>query len=129
MARPLKYKTPEELEKAVKAYFRKCDRGRQVKYLNKKGDVITAKLPIPSTVEGLSVHLDITRKTLLNYEGRPEFLHIITSAKEKIASRLMEDSLMNLTNPVMAKLNLAANFGYADKAEVKVKTKKVKFNF
>ena len=134
--RPLKYDTPEKLERAIVAYFKKCDKGRKVKMLNRKGDVIAGILPIPYTIEGLAVHLGLSRQGILDYanlhskqDGKERFLDIISQAKEKIASRLVEDSLLGVTNPVMAKLNLSANFGYADKSEVRVKTKKVKFNF
>ena len=133
MARPkgsLKYKSAKALHEAIEQYFSLCDEGRVICYYNpKKGKREDIKMTIPYTVEGLADHLGVVRQTLLNYSEDPRFLDIITRAKEKISRRLMEDALLGATNPVMAKLNLAANFGYSDKQEIGVSTTEIDFGF
>jgi len=67
VGRPLKYKTVEELQEAIDAYF--------------------ALNPERPTVTGLALHLGFhSRKSFYNYEERPEFLHTIKSATLKIES-------------------------------------------
>ena len=48
--RPLKYKTAEELDKAIEQYYADCQKQMR-----------------PYTMSGLAVALGIDRKTLLNY--------------------------------------------------------------
>ena len=133
MARPkgtLKFKSKKALQEAIDNYFLECDQGRMVTFFNKKKEEwITAQRPIPYTIEGLAESLKVTTRTLINYEKNEDYFPIISGAKAKIARMLMEDGLMGANNPIMTKLNLSANFGYSEKSEVEVKTKKVKFNF
>jgi hypothetical protein len=65
--RPLKYKTVEELQEAIDAYF--------------------ALNPERPTVTGLALHLGFhSRKSFYNYEERPEFSQPIKNALNKIRS-------------------------------------------
>lgn len=65
MARPLKYKTPEDLESAVYEYFQK--RGGEGQK--------------PPTISGLALHLGFEdRQSIYDYKERPKFSHIIKKA-------------------------------------------------
>ena len=83
MARPLRYKTVAELQEAIDKYFEECE-GKPL--LDDDGNAITTKNgnPIiigakPPTVTGLALALGFTtRQSLLNYQGRKQFLDTIT---------------------------------------------------
>jgi hypothetical protein len=125
--RPLKFKSVEELETKIQAYFDACD-----PHIEEVKDIVwdkTAKTydeifvkrmsrQIPYTITGLAVALDTSRETLLNYEDREEFFDTIKRAKEKIhafvEARLFEN---NATGPIF---NLKNNFGWRDKTETEV---------
>ena len=85
--RPLKYATPEELAKAVDAYF-----------------VEKADKP---TMSGLALHLGfLSRKSMYNYQERPDFLHIIKRARsivemgyeERLHTQICTGSIFALKN-------------------------------
>lgn len=63
--RPLKFKTPEELQKKIDAYFNET----------KEEELM---------ITGLAVYLDTSRETLMNYEKKDEFFDTIKKAKAKI---------------------------------------------
>lgn len=66
--RPLKYKTPEEIQAAIDVFFSECDTQEK-----------------PYTITGLALALGFTsRQALLNYEDRPEFFDSIKSAKLRV---------------------------------------------
>lgn len=113
MARPLKYKTVEELEAAIDAYFKACE-GRVLEVdgapvLNKYG------LPVivdrhPPTVTGLALALGFTsRKALLDYQGRKAFCNTITRAKTRVES-YTEERLFDRDGVNGAKFSLVNNF-------------------
>lgn len=86
MARPLKYKTVEELQAAIDRYFESC-KGEILR--DPEGNAVTDKhgRPIiidaePPTVTGLALALGFaSRKALLDYQGRKAFCNTITRAK------------------------------------------------
>lgn len=63
--RPLKYKTVEEIEPLIEAYFKNTPKDEW-------------------TITGLALALDTSRKTLVDYEGRDEFCNTIKRAKDII---------------------------------------------
>ena len=77
--RPLKFKSVEELDKKIEAYFKSC-------YAVKTDDVgIQYKANIvPLTVSGLALALDTTRVTLLDYGAKDEYSYSIRKAKARI---------------------------------------------
>lgn len=99
--RPLLYKTAEDMEVIINAYFEDC----------KKRDV-------PFTVSGLADELDMDRRTLLDYSKRDEFLPTIKRAKRKVERHLEERMLAS--NGIVAGVifNAKNNFGWVDKTEV-----------
>lgn len=99
MARPLKYKTVDELQTAIDKYFEDCE-GKPL--LNDDGEAVFDKYgnPVvigarPPTVTGLALALGFTnRQSLLNYQGKKQFLDTITRAKsrcEEYAERRLYD--------------------------------------
>lgn len=74
--RPPKYKSQEEIEEKIDAYFKECegelltdDEGQPV--LNKWGNPVIINQR-PPTVTGLALALGFsTRLSLLNYQGKP----------------------------------------------------------
>lgn len=104
VGRPKKFKTPEQLQKKVDAYFKKMDKeGR------------------PYLVTGLALHLDCTRTTLIEYEGKirgrekgEEFANIIKKAKAKCEHWLYENALMKKASHTMAIFSLKANYNWKD---------------
>ncbi|GAG80283.1 unnamed protein product, partial [marine sediment metagenome] len=83
-----KFKTPEDLQKAVDAYFVRCDSGLTETIYNKRnGKEVTINTPIPYTIEGLVNMLSISRNCLKDYKwgkGYEAYHHIIRNARNKI---------------------------------------------
>lgn len=89
--------------------------------MDKKGKPIVVNKPKPYTIEGLCVHLNIDRRTLLNYQkqkGYEEYFHIIKRAKLKINAELIEGTMTGKYKEGISIFNLKNNFGYTDKQEV-----------
>lgn len=104
VGRPPKYKTKEEIEEKIEAYFKKCegeilkdDNGEPV--LNKWGKPVVINCR-PPTVTGLALALGFTTRTsLLNYQGKKEFMDTITRAKTMIEA-YTEERLLTEMEPV-----------------------------
>jgi hypothetical protein len=111
--RPLKFKSPEELQKAIDGYFDKCIATQYDKELGKNIEIIV----IPPTVSGLAVELDTTRQTLVDYEGKDGFIDTIKKAKQKIES-YAERALVTNRNPAGVIFSLKNNYGWVDKQEI-----------
>lgn len=116
VGRPLKYKTVEELSKAIDEYFDYCDNRIQQVYSKKSDGVIEIINSAPYTMSGLAYAMGIDRDTLLNYSKKEEYFGTIKSARDKVHSdveqRLMENNARG------AIFNLKNNFGWKDKTEV-----------
>lgn len=98
MARPLKYKSADELQSRVNEYFE------------------TTKW----TLAGLAEFLDIDRQTLYNYAERDEFFDIIKKAREKVEAKY-EERLIYDGQPTGVIFALK-NMGWKDKTEVEQNT-------
>lgn len=119
---PPMYKTPEEMQKVIDKYFEDCSG----EYIVIDGEVATDKHghPIktkerPLTITGLALALGFTtRQSLLNYEGKPEFLDTIKRAKSKI-EQYAEERLYDKDGVNGAKFNLSNNFkGWSEKQQI-----------
>ncbi len=80
------------------------------------------KLP---TIEGLALHLDVTRSTIYEWRGdetKPEFSDIIDKLMSKQANMLANNSLSGDYNPVISKVMLTKH-GYTDKVETDITSK------
>ena len=135
--RPLLFKTPEELQKRINAYFRHCDphvttvraleypkqensRGKMVPDYDAEPVVVRKKVisdQIPYTVTGLALYLKTSRETLLNYEARDEFFDTIKEAKLK-CENFAEIQLYSGKNVAGSIFNLKNNFSWLDTKQV-----------
>lgn len=99
--RPLKFKTPEQLQEAINAYYSECE--------------IKEK---PLSLSGLAEALDIARKTLVNYSYRDEFLPTIEKARRKVERDNEERLIGGKGNATGIIFSMKNNFGWVDKTEV-----------
>ena len=112
--RPPKYKSKKEIEGLIEQYFEDCkgkpyldEKGRP---LRDKGRIIWKEYPHPPTVTGLALALGFTtRKSLLEYQGKPEFVNTITRAKTVI-EEYAERRLFDREGVQGAKFSLINNF-------------------
>lgn len=99
-----KFKSPDEMQEKIEAYFKSCE-GVLLKYddgkpvFNKYGEpVIYGEVPL--TVTGLALALGFTsRRALLDYQAKPAYKAIIETAKLRIENyaerRLYDKDGMN----------------------------------
>lgn len=114
VGRPPKYKNKEEIEEKIEAYFKECegeilkdDNGEPV--LNKWGKPVVINCR-PPTVTGLALALGFTTRTsLLNYQGKREFMDTITRAKTRIEA-YAEERLFDRDGTNGAQFSLRNNF-------------------
>lgn len=102
--RPLAYQTVEELQEKIDAYFADRDTAER-----------------PYTIYGLALALDMDRKRLLQYEGRPAFCHAIKAAKERIRASVEDRIMAGQQNVAGLIFWLKNNAEWADKKEIEHK--------
>jgi hypothetical protein len=120
VGRPPKYKTVEELQTVIDAYFKSCD-GEMLKddednlILDKYGHPVFIHVK-PPTVTGLALALGFnSRQTLLNYQGKRQFMDTITRAKAR-CEEYTETRLYDRDGAMGAKFSLTNNFkGWRDR--------------
>lgn len=100
VGRPKIFKSVEEVEEKINAYFKYCEDKDK-----------------PYTMSGLSYYLGIDRKTLLNYSKEEEFFHTIKKARDRVQMQLEENALMNISNSTFTIFNLKNNFDWKDRIE------------
>lgn len=119
--RPRKYETPEEMQKIIDDYFLECEATKEV-----------------PTISGLAFALDMSRKSLLDYENsdsrgclknvdpdmRENFSHTIKRAKAFIHSRY-EQALFSKNSVTGAIFTLKNNCGWVDRVEQVVENKEI----
>jgi hypothetical protein len=99
--RPLKFKSPQEIEDAANEYFNECNKKHR-----------------PLTITGLAIALDTDRRTLLNYEDKEEFFPTIKKIKQKVEN-YAEECLYDKDVPTTGVIfNLKNNYGWVDKQEL-----------
>lgn len=108
--RPPKFKTPEAMQKVIDAYFDSCwdidEDGKR-------------KQTRPYTITGLALALGMSRRALLDYEKKDEFLPTIKRAK-LIVENWVEEQLYRKTQVTGAIFNLKNNYGWKDKNETDI---------
>lgn len=122
MARPLKYKTVQELQTAIDEYFKACE-GEILKdeenqpVFNKFGQPVIINQK-PPTVTGLALALGFTsRQALLNYQAKKMFVDTITRAKSRCED-YAESRLFDRDGSNGAKFSLSNNFkGWSEKQQ------------
>ena len=101
MARPLKYKTPKELKKAITKYFNNCDKENK-----------------PSTISGLALALGfLTREALLSYNEKEGLGDIVKEAKLKIQKSYEEQLIIRRSGATGLIFILKNNFNWKDRQE------------
>lgn len=114
VGRPPIYKTVNEIEGKIDAYFKECegeilkdDNGKTV--LNKFGNPVVINRR-PPTVTGLALALGFTsRLDLLRYQGKEEFCNTITRAKSMV-EQYAEERLFDRDGSNGAQFSLRNNF-------------------
>lgn len=120
--RPLKYKTVQDLQNAIDAYFKSC-KGEILKdseeqpVFNKFGQPVIINQK-PPTVTGLALALGFTtRQSLLNYQAKKQFVDTITRAKSRCED-YAESRLFDRDGSNGAKFSLSNNFrGWSEKSQ------------
>lgn len=116
VGRPLKFKTPEELEAAIDAYFDACDRAN------------VEELVKPYTMSGLAIAMGIDRTTLCNYAHRDEFFNTIKKARAKV-EEFAERQLYRSGQVAGTIFSLKNNFNWKDKKEIEHEGKVFNFHY
>lgn len=99
VGRPPKFKTAEEMEEAIDAYFSECDEKSK-----------------PYTITGLAIACGFeSRQSIFDYSKKPEFSYTLKKAKMKVEEFLEQRLLENA--PTGTIFNLKNNFGWKDKTE------------
>ena len=96
MARPPKYTDVDILQQKIDEYFAEQDKHGK-----------------PYTIAGLCRACDMTRQSLLTYEGKPEFFDTIKKAKAK-CEEYLEELLYVGKNPAGVIFGLKNNYGWTD---------------
>jgi hypothetical protein len=96
--RPVKYKTPKDIQKKIDQYFEDC----------------ISKEEYP-TITGLALALDLTRQGLIEYQNKEDFSDTIKKAKLRVEAAIEQRLFHN--NPTGCIFNLKNNFGWRDKIE------------
>lgn len=121
VGRPLLFQSVEELDQKINEYF-ESRAPHVVKKLVKRtkadggsywaeDEVMSDQRPV--TITGLAVYLGTTRKTLLGYKEREEFLPSIASALARCEE--YGESQLYEGNANGAKFSLQNNYGWVDK--------------
>lgn len=117
LRKPLKYKTAEELQKAVDEYFDYCDNKTKEMHSEKLGDMIVPD-PEPYTMAGLAYHIGLTRMGLLKYSRRERFSEVIERAKSRVEADIERRMSSKDTFTPGQIFNLKNNFGWKDRHDV-----------
>ena len=123
VGRPPMYKTKEEIQEKIDAYFKDCN-GEIVTdadgnpMIDKYGNVVRIGVR-PLTITGLALALGFnSRQALLNYQGKAEFNYTITRAKAKV-EQYAEERLYDKDGANGAKFSLSNNFeGWREKQQI-----------
>ncbi len=107
--RPLLFKTKEDLQEKIDAYFASCYRFNEETNIN--------ECIRPLTISGLAVELETSRKTIIEYDEKEEFSNTIKKAKERIEN-WTEEQLYRNTQVTGVIFNLKNNYDWKDKQEI-----------
>lgn len=114
MGKPRVWKSPEDMQQAIDAYFAACD---GTPLLDTDGNPMFDKLgrPVmagqkPYTITGLALALNFTgRQALLDYQGRGEYADTVTRAKAR-CEQYAESRLFDRDGAMGAKFSLVNNY-------------------
>lgn len=120
---PPYYTSVEDMQEKIDAYFAEC---RERVMTDSDGNVLYGKngKPLtypekPLTITGLALALGFnSRQSLLNYQGKAEFVDTIMRAKAEV-ERYAEERLFDKDGANGAKFSLANNFeGWKEKQQI-----------
>ena len=114
VGRPPKWKSKEELDNLINAYF------LSIQDPDKPGVYIR-----PPTITGLAVFLDTTRETLSDYKENDEFSDSLKAAKAKCENWVEENAMLGKANATFSIFNLKNNYGWKDKTEQDISVKEL----
>lgn len=122
VGRPPMYKSVEEIQEKIDAYFEECE-GQPyivdgVALTDKNGKpIIVGEKPL--TITGLALALGFnSRQSLLNYQAKKEFVDTIMRAKTRVEC-YAEERLFDKDGANGAKFSLANNFeGWREKQQI-----------
>lgn len=121
--RPPKYRSAKQMQQRIDAYFEACEGQMLIDETTGK-PVIHKGMPVyegakPPTITGLALALGFTtRKSLMDYQGKPQFEEIIQRAKSRI-EQYTEERLFDRDGSAGARFSLQNNFkGWKEKTEV-----------
>jgi len=97
------FSDPEILHNACKEYFEYCDANPLVTYksqLDKDGEVVQIPqyYPRPYTMEGLTVFLDVSYQTFLDYEKIPDFIEVCNHVRQTIRNQKLSGAIAGFYN-------------------------------
>lgn len=120
--RPPCWEDRDAFQKAVDNYFTHCDKTLIIRqHVTGKG-IIKVKTPTPYTMAGLARALDMSRETLNQYKREDTFSDIISCARAKIHEQNVTHAMLGCHDSRIAALNLASNYGYANRTESEVRS-------
>ncbi len=125
IGRPLKYSTPEEMQRMINLYFLACKANRseepELVLMNLDDDERKAIEDIEDvvpSVSGLAYTLNLSTEALRNYQEKDEFLATVKRAKQRIEMSLEQRLAGNAVTGSI--FNLKNNFGWKDKVETDI---------
>ena len=114
--RPPKYKTPEEMQVAIDAYFDDCPDKTQCIV---GGEVGVIEVPCP-TITGLALYLGFCdRCSMYDYQNNPEFSHTIKEARSRMELEYEKD--LRYGKNTSGSIFALKNFGWTDRQQVDMK--------
>lgn len=130
MARPPMYKSAEEMQEKINAYFESCEgkllldeNGRPM--LTKNGEPVWIGRR-PLTIQGLALALGFTsRQSLLNYRAKKEFMDVLSRARLRVEQYAAEQ-LFDRDAQRGAQFTLACGFNYRLETEKNEESSSVK---
>lgn len=117
MARPFKFKDPDEVWKIYQKYLNHLKnnpmhRNELIKSGERAGEVISVEVPVPPNIWGFCLFADIDRQTYYNYVGgdsenlNKELIDIFTRVDDDIKQKQITGATVNLYNQaIVARLN------------------------
>ena len=130
--RPRKFKSKEELSKAIDNYFNSCYKpvtyidkvtGEQQIAIDKDGEIVLEQYR-PFTMTGLADALDMSRQCLLNYSKDKMYFDTIMRAKRK-CELYAEERLYDKDGCNGAKFSLSNNFDlWKEKQDIGIEQEK-----
>jgi hypothetical protein len=120
--RELEYKTPDELQPEIIAYFEWCDenpwyKNEPIRSGEMTGELIKVPTARPYTIGGLCIRLGISIVTWKSYCDRQDFLYITKWAEEVIRTQKFEGAAVGAFNANI----IARDLGLSEKTDTNMK--------